>query len=201
MSYLINNGNMIMNVTILPTASMITVYSNMIIGAIVGIISAIFTGYFLENYKKNLEDKRTKKYIMRGLLSELEENQKFLCRIIEENKTITDIAKLPLGDIPIIKAPNIYFGRDVYLSLLDKIGLLQDETIDRLVRYYTVLHMLENIYDRIISPLESEHIEKDEIKEMEKAIKGRWKDDYFKYTNEAYGIGNKLENDLNTAKI
>ena len=117
--------------------------SGEIVGVIVGGLLAIFSGVVLTYYTKHLEEKRIKRYTSRALLLEVKANQNRLQPRSTFNKALEehDIRNIQLQK-------EISFDRTIYSALSDKIGLLDNKCIEKVVQYYVEIKYIEEQYKK-----------------------------------------------------
>jgi hypothetical protein len=106
----------------------IAVISGAVIAGVIGICTVVFSQF--------LEARRTKKYIYPTLLEEVLINQ---ARLQNLTKQFRDA--LSRGTIPL--SMETVFGKTIYSALADKIGLLDQKSIEKSVFYYTSLTIME----------------------------------------------------------
>ena len=120
-------------------------------GEIVGVIvGAVFTGgigILIACFTEYREKKRTKKYTSRALLSEIEANQNRLQPLSDS------LAKVLDSDIEVSEEdtlPNeLSFDRTIYSASSDKIGLLDNKSIKKVVQYYVEIKYIEEQYKKL----------------------------------------------------
>ena len=120
-------------------------------GEIVGVIvGAVFTGgigILIACFTEYREKTRTKKYTSRALLSEIEANQKRLQPLSDS------VAKVLDSDIEVSEEytlpKELSFDRTIYSALSDKIGLLDDKSIKKVVQYYVEIKYIEEQYKKL----------------------------------------------------
>lgn len=143
------------------------VVSSGISGVIVGAVLAGVIGIFIVYLTKHLEEKRTKMYTSRALLSEVEANQNRLQLFATLSRTSEDLKQEVkeseslrqvleqidfsfdknmdqiIGNIKLPKS--ISFDRTIYSALSDKIGLLEPKSRERVVQYYVKIKVMEDM--------------------------------------------------------
>jgi len=177
-----------------------------IVGAFLAGIIGIITVYLT----KQLEEKRTKKYTSRALLSEVEANQNRLqlldtpSRALEDSKkeikesssTDTNIDQI-MENIKHLRS--ISFDRAIYSALSDKIGLLEPKSRECVVQYYVKIKFMEDKLRLIqeISLTSPPDYGKDNYSKMVLSLITRTKtekeaEEFFTNAVEAYKIGEEL---------
>jgi uncharacterized membrane-anchored protein YhcB (DUF1043 family) len=168
-----------------------------IVGGILGIVSGVVVTYFTIRFG----EKRTKQYISRALLLEVQANQNRLQPLSDS------LAKMSNRDIELSEEdplPNeLSFDRTIYSASSDKIGLLDKKSIKKVVPYYVEIKYIEEQYKK----LEMIHgvplgyllaIELDEIAGYDSNSQ-RWDEieKFLRYTEKVYNLGNELTKCLN----
>jgi len=148
-----------------------------IIGGIIGLSSGIFVAYFA----KRLDEKRSKKYVINVILSEIKINQELL-------KTIVSV---PIKDIQISK--EIRFDMTVYSALIEKIGLLEQKDNEKIIQHYNNMWKMENQLKIIHEDVLYRDMTDDQIK-LKKKMQTEY---YFELAEEAYKLSEELLKSLN----
>ena len=129
--------------------------SDIIIGFIIGVFSALVSGLTLTWFKNYLDEKSTKKFILRSLLSEIELNQSRLkndatagagFRKFSENRKVNEsvdektrivLEKAITKNGYNIDLPGkVCFDRTIYSSASRELGLLNPEIRNKIISYY-----------------------------------------------------------------
>ena len=121
--------------------------SGEIIGTVIGAVLAGSIGIITVYISKFLEEKRTKKYTSKALLLEVQANQNRLQPLSDS------LAKVSNSDIEVSEEdtlPNeLSFDRTIYSASSDKIGLLDNKSIKRVVSYYIEIKYIEEQYKKL----------------------------------------------------
>jgi len=160
------------------------------LGIVIGAFLAGGIGIFTVYLTKYLEEERTKLYVSKALLVEVEANQERLQKLV---KAIEIVGKDKVGHIQ-IPTSGIYFDKVIYPALADKIGLLDDESMEKLVRYYGKINSME-VQLRIIHEISSSTLEGFSNEQIPLLKEGGRKT-FFKFAEEAYNTGEKLIENL-----
>ncbi len=160
------------------------IVGEIIVGVILwffGLISGIITTFSAIFYKEG----KTKKIAYKTLLPEIEANQERLQRWVN---VIRIVGKDKVGHTQL--PTNTAFDRTIYSSLADKIGLLDDESREKLVPYYgffgsmeAQLRIIHEIFPATIAGLSNEQIP---------LLKVGATKAFFEFAEEAYNIGEEL---------
>ncbi len=186
------------------------VLNGVIVGAFLAGVIGIFTVLFTVYLTKYCEEKRTKKYTSRALLSEVEENQNrlqifaALSRASEDLKQEVKESKKAQKVLEWIELSfdknvdqiienkelpkSISFDRTIYSALADKIGLLEPKSRKKVVQYYAKIGSLEDllraIHETYLPPTDCSE---EQIQFKEIVTKG-----YFTNAEETYKIGEEV---------
>ena len=145
---------MIENVTNLSSApalsdpSWISKIDVMPVSAIIaGAIIAGLVGIAAERVNQHFKERSTKKCTSRVLLSEIEANQNLLQPLSDSlDKRLDSDNEDPKEDT----LPNeLNFERTIYSALTDKIGLLDNKRIKKVVQYYIGIKYIEEQYKKL----------------------------------------------------
>jgi len=118
--------------------------SGEIVGVIVGAVLAGCIGIFTVYFTKILEEKRTRKYASKALLSEIEANQNRLQPLVNAISLLEDENVWLDEDMGFDLPKKISFDRTVYSALSEKIGLLDPKSRENVVQYYVKIKFLED---------------------------------------------------------
>ena len=117
------------------------VVSNLIYWVAITIITGI--GYIVWKWDKN---KKAKKILIGRLLSEIYRNQKVLEPLFTAAKKLENKGSNFSEDI---NCPNeLNFNKSIYSESSDKFGLLDDESLEIIDKYYPELDYIENKYTK-----------------------------------------------------
>lgn len=132
-----------------------------IIGALIGAFLAVVGGVYTAHRTLNIRDKKDKVYVSRALLSEVEENQNRLRKIIDFFSTTKNFKQIGRSTsvnldkdinqavVRYSKLCRISFDRIVYSSLSHKIGLLEDKSLKNVFQYYAKIKFIEDTLSSI----------------------------------------------------
>ena len=113
---------------------------------IVGAIIAGLVGIATNRVNQYFNMRSTKKYTAKVFLSEVKANQNLLQPLSDS------LAKVSDSDIEVSeedKLPNeLRFDRTIYSALSDKIGLLDNKCIEKVVQYYVEIKYIEEQYKK-----------------------------------------------------
>ena len=125
------------------------------IGIIVAIVGGIVVGIVIFEYKwKRAEEskKRDKleqtSQLIKSLLPDININQKRLHPLSDCVGKVIDCANCEYSETETLPQ-KLYFERNGYSYLLDKIGLLDYEIIDKLIRFYSETKDIEEKYKKL----------------------------------------------------
>ena len=118
--------------------------SGEIVGVIIGAVLAGCIGIFTIYFTKILEEKRTKKYASKTLLSEIEANQNRLQPLVKAIPLLGNENVWLDEDMGFDLPKKISFDRTVYSTLSEKIGLLDPKSREDVVQYYAKIKFLED---------------------------------------------------------
>ena len=184
--------------------------SDIIIGFIIGVFSALVSGLTLTGFKKYLDEKSTKKSILRSLLSEIELNQSRLkdaaaagaaFRKISENRkvneseddvTIAFKKAITKNGYNIDMPSKVCFDRTIYSSASRELGLLNPEIRNKIISYYGGLHLMEYILEILYEISASPEINR-YLPPVKNLIKKSRTKEYFDKAEECFNLGAELK--------
>jgi hypothetical protein len=175
------------------------------VGAIiVGAIIAGLVGIATNRVNQYFNMRSTKKYTAKVFLSEVKANQNLLQPLSDS------LAKVSDSDIEVSeedKLPNeLSFDRTIYSALSDKIGLLDNKCIEKVVQYYVEIKYIEEQYKKFerihgspLSDLLAIQLEDEAGRFNYNSNSPRWDEieEFLRNTEKVYNLGKELTKCLN----
>lgn len=184
-----------------------------IFALIVGAFIAGVVGIIVARVNQRFEVEDIKRWTSKVFLSEVKANQDRLQPLSDSLAKVleSDTKVLEEDSIENTSLPNeLNFDRTIYSSLADKIGLLDDESIEKMVQYYVKIKIVEEQYKKlelIYGTSPSSLIRIRDIEELKKAT-GRFNydnnspewdeiEEFLRNAEKAYNLGKELIKSLN----
>jgi len=184
-----------------------------IFALVVGAFIAGVVGIIVARVNQRFEVEDIKRWTSKVFLSEVKANQDrlqplsdSLVKVLDNDTKVSEEDNIENTSLP----NELSFDRTIYSSLADKIGLLDGESIEKLVQYYVKIKIVEEQYKKLeliygTSPSYLIHIR--DIEELKKAS-GRFNynnnapewdevEEFLRNAEKAYNLGKELIKSLN----